>query len=154
MKRYLVILAFLCCAVLLATPVQEGDDRAMKIGSHKAGSFSLGVSNYGFCQDLFYPAGGGVKYLYKGAPWISAKKYRRDELGRQLYWMSATPGLGNFETVAYGSPDWQPWMRPVVDTLTTVGFDGDYDLYELLPAYNPLSYALSLIHISEPTRPY
>jgi len=141
MKRYLVILAFLCCAVLLAKPVQEGDDRAMKIGSHKAGSFSLGVSNYGFCQDLFYPAGGGVKYLYKGAPWISAKKYRRDELGRQLYWMSATPGLSNFETVAYGSPDWQPWMRPVVDTLTTVGFDGDYDLYELLPAYNPLSYA-------------
>ncbi len=138
MKRYLVILAFLCCAVLLAKPVQEGDDRAMSVGSHKAGSFSLGVSNYGFCQDLFYPAGGGVKYLYKGAPWISAKKYRRDELGRQLYWLSATPGLGNSETVAYGAPDWQPWMMPVVDTLTTIGFDGDLDLYELLPAYNPL----------------
>ncbi|MDO9576878.1 MAG: T9SS type A sorting domain-containing protein [Candidatus Cloacimonadales bacterium] len=29
-----------------------------------------------------------------------------------------------------------PW--PVVDTLTSAGFDGDADNYELLPAYNPL----------------
>jgi hypothetical protein len=27
---------------------------------------------------------------------------------------------------------------PVIDTLVTVGFDGDADLYEFLPAYNPL----------------
>lgn len=141
MKRYLVILALLCCAVLLAKPVQEGDDRALSLGSHKAGSFSLDVSNYGFCQDLFYPAGGGVKYLFKGAPWISAKKYRRDELGRQLYWLAVNPSADSTGTVAYGTPDWQPWMRPVVDTLTTVGYDGDRDVYELLPAYNPLVFA-------------
>jgi hypothetical protein len=115
---------------------------------HNVGNIWLRVSNYGFFgsgddvvpqyPSLEYPGGSGIDYLYQGALWFGAKKYRRDDAGRKLYWRALNPSADSTGTVAEGTADWQPWMKPVVDTLTTVGFDGDKDLYEFLPAYNPL----------------
>lgn len=115
---------------------------------HNVGNIWLRVSNYGFFgsgddvvpqyPSLEYPGGSGIDYLYQGALWFGAKKYRRDDAGRKLYWKALNPSADSTATVAEGTPDWQPWMKPVVDTLVTVGFDGDLDLYEFLPAYNPL----------------
>ncbi|MCB5246787.1 MAG: hypothetical protein LHW57_02010 [Candidatus Cloacimonetes bacterium] len=115
---------------------------------HNVGNIWLRVSNYGFFgsgddvvpqyPSLEYPGGSGIDYLYQGALWFGAKKYRRDDAGRKLYWRAQNPSADSTSTVAYGTDDWRPWMKPVVDTLVTVGFDGDADLYEFLPAYNPL----------------
>lgn len=115
---------------------------------HNVGNIWLRVSNYGFFgsgddvvpqyPSLEYPGGSGIDYLYQAALWFGAKKYRRNDLGQQLYWRALNPSADSTGTVPYGSPDWRPWMKPVIDTLVTVGFDGDYDLYEFLPAYNPL----------------
>ncbi len=115
---------------------------------HNVGNIWLRVSNYGFFgsgddvvpqyPSLEYPGGSGIDYLYQGALWFGAKKYRRDDAGRKLYWKAQHPSADSTGTVAEGSVDWRPWMDPVVDTLVTVGFDGDADLYEFLPAYNPL----------------
>ena len=115
---------------------------------HNVGNMWLRVSNYGFFgsgddavpqyPSLEYPGGQGIDYLYQGALWFGAKKYRRDSAGRKLYWRALNPSADSSQTVPYGSPDWQPWMKPVMDTLVSVGFDGDWDIYEFLPAYNPL----------------
>ena len=115
---------------------------------HNVGNIWLRVSNYGFFgsgddvvpqyPSLEYPGGSGIDYLYQGALWFGAKKYRRDDAGRKLYWRAVNPSADSTSTVAEGTAGWQPWMKPVVDTLVTVGFDGDADLYEFLPAYNPL----------------
>lgn len=115
---------------------------------HNVGNIWLRVSNYGFFgsgddvvpqyPSLEYPGGSGIDYLYQGALWFGAKKYRRDDAGRKLFWRALNPSADSTGTVFEGSPDWRPWMKPVVDTLVTVGFDGDKDLYEFLPAYNPL----------------
>ncbi len=115
---------------------------------HNVGNIWLRVSNYGFFgsgddvvpqyPSLEYPGGSGIDYLYQGALWFGAKIYRRDDAGRKLYWRALNPSADSTGTVAEGTADWQPWMKPVVDTLVTVGFDGDKDLYEFLPAYNPL----------------
>ncbi len=115
---------------------------------HNVGNIWLRVSNYGFFgsgddvvpqyPSLEYPGGSGIDYLYQGALWFGAKKYRRDDAGRKLYWRAVNPSADSTSTVAEGTADWRPWMKPVVDTLVTVGFDGDADLYEFLPAYNPL----------------
>jgi hypothetical protein len=115
---------------------------------HNVGNIWLRVSNYGFFgsgddvvpqyPSLEYPGGSGIDYLYQGALWFGAKKYRRDDAGRKLFWRATNPSADSTGTVAEGTPDWRPWMKPVVDTLVTVGFDGDADLYEFLPAYNPL----------------
>ncbi|MDZ4181544.1 MAG: hypothetical protein U1B83_01610, partial [Candidatus Cloacimonadaceae bacterium] len=56
----------------------------------------------------------------------------------KLYWRAINPSADSTGTVAEGTPDWRPWMRVVVDTLVTVGFDGEWGIYEFLPAYNPL----------------
>ncbi|MDP3113390.1 MAG: hypothetical protein Q8M98_01315 [Candidatus Cloacimonadaceae bacterium] len=115
---------------------------------HNVGNIWMRVSNYGFIgsgddvvpqyPSLEYPGGSGIDYLYQGALWFGAKKYRRDDAGRKLYWRALNPGADSTGTIAQGVPGWQPWMKPVIDTLVTVGFDGDKDLYEFLPAYNPL----------------
>jgi len=113
---------------------------------HNVGNIWMRVSNYGFFgsgddaiprwPSLEYPGGSGVDYLYQGSLWFGAKKYRRNEAGKKLYWMTETPSADSI--IAEGTPGWLSSMRPIVDTLVTVGFDGDKDLYEFLPAYNPL----------------
>ena len=148
---------FLCLLVLLIIPmiasaaaVVSADPGSKKLDRsrvHKVGNIWLRVSNYGFFgsgsgnpqyPSLEYPGGSGIDYLFQGALWFGAKKYRRDKAGRKLYWKAVHPSPDSMQTVAEGHSDWRPWMKPVVDTLTTIGFDGDKDLYEFLPAYNPL----------------
>ncbi|MCB5251729.1 MAG: hypothetical protein WC944_05685 [Candidatus Cloacimonadaceae bacterium] len=117
---------------------------------HNVGNIWLRVSNYGFFgsgddiipryPSLEYPGGSGIDYLYQGALWFGAKKQRRDAYNRKLYWKVYPPTAAN-DTLLYENQDgWLPSMinNPVIDTLVTVGFDGDLDLYEFLPAYNPL----------------
>lgn len=115
---------------------------------HNVGNIWLRVSNYGFFgsgddivpqyPSLEYPGGSGMDYLYQGALWFGAKKQRRDSLNRKLYWKVYPPSAVNDTLLYEGHPDWNSTMTPALDTLVTVGFDGDADLYEFLPAYNPL----------------
>ncbi len=115
---------------------------------HNVGNIWLRVSNYGFFgsgddiqpqyPSLEYPGGSGADYLYQGALWFGAKKQRRDQAGEKLYWKTFPPTPENNDTVTEDSPDWNPGLHAVIDTLVSVGFDGDADLYEFLPAYNPL----------------
>lgn len=115
---------------------------------HNVGNIWLRVSNYGFFgsgddivpqyPSLEYPGGSGIDYLYQGALWFGAKKQRRDGLNRKLYWKTYPPTAANDTLMFEGQEGWTPDMKPVLDTLVTVGFDGDADLYEFLPAYNPL----------------
>jgi len=126
----------------------QGTKRLDQSLYHNVGNIWLRVSNYGFFgsgsealpryPSLEYPGGSGIDYLFRGSLWFGARKYRRDAAGRKLYWMALHPSADSIQTVAEGTADWQPWMKPVVDTLVTVGFDGDMGVYELLPAYNPL----------------
>lgn len=118
---------------------------------HDVGNIWLRVSNYGFFgsgsaapyPSLEYPGGSGIDYLYQGALWFGAKKQRRDDLGRKLYWKTYPPRPNANQTVHENHPEYEPTMKPVIDTLVTIGFDGDRGLYEFLPAYNPLLVANS-----------
>lgn len=115
---------------------------------HNVGNIWLRVSNYGFFgsgddvvpqyPSLEYPGGSGIDYLYQGALWFGAKKIRRDAAGRKLYWLANNPSADSMAVITSDNPLWNPRKKLVVDTLVTVGFDGDKDLYEFLPAYNPL----------------
>lgn len=115
---------------------------------HNVGNIWMRVSNYGFFgsgddaipqwPSLEYPGGSGIDYLYQGSLWFGAKKYRRNAAGKKLYWVSQNPTADSSQVIAEGDPGWLITMKPVIDTLVTVGFDGDKDLYEFLPAYNPL----------------
>jgi len=128
---------------------------------HTVGNMWLRVSNYGhFGQgssglwpSLEYPAGSGIDYVYVGSLWFGAKKERRDAVGNNLYWRNWPPHSDDDMT-----PDiTQAARRPspltgelvlavVVDTLVTVGFDGDASLYEFLPAWNPLEQRTTGFH--------
>ena len=113
---------------------------------HNVGNIWLRISNYGFFgsggditpewPSLEYPGGSGIDYLYRGALWFGAKKIRRNNLGQKLYW-AVDPEDEN-DVIPYGGEGWTEDLELVVDTLVTVGFDGDLDLKEFLPAYNPL----------------
>ncbi len=115
---------------------------------HNVGNIWLRVSNYGFFgsghdaipkyPSLEYPGGSGIDYLFRGSLWFGAKRNRRDDAGRKLYWRALNPSADSMGTVAEGTADWQPWMKAVVDTLVSEGFDGEWNIYEFLPAYNPL----------------
>ncbi len=114
---------------------------------HNVGNIWLRVSNYGFFgsgddvvpqyPSLEYPGGSGTDYLYQGALWFGAKKQRRDTNGKKLFWENYPPN-DDTRLIPENSPEWNASLIPVRDTLVTVGFDGDADLYEFLPAYNPL----------------
>ena len=123
---------------------------------HEAGNMLLRVTNYGNLGNrvdqngftLIWPKPvmynetnvSGTNYLYANSLWFGAKKYRRNELGEKLYWL---PDANNENDVIPSShSDWSPDLQVVVDTLTTVGFDGDSDLFEFLPAYNPYEWSL------------
>ncbi|NLO11836.1 MAG: hypothetical protein GX122_05360 [Candidatus Cloacimonetes bacterium] len=146
----LLLLGLIPITVFAASAVPNtggGTKRLDLTKVHKVGNIWLRVSNYGFFgsgddivpqyPSLEYPGGSGIDYLYQGALWFGAKKYRRDSAGRKLYWVHDNY-QENSETVAEGAAAWHAGLKPVVDTLVTVGFDGDKDLYEFLPAYNPL----------------
>ncbi|MDD4310528.1 MAG: hypothetical protein PHO32_09125, partial [Candidatus Cloacimonetes bacterium] len=116
---------------------------------HNVGNIWLRVSNYGFFgsgddiipqyPSLEYPGGSGMDYLYQGALWFGAKKQRRNRFNEKLYWLSYPPSASNDTLITENDPRWGVSSQvAVLDTLVTVGFDGDNDLYEFLPAYNPL----------------
>lgn len=118
---------------------------------HNSCRMWLRCSNFGFIgsgddvsprwPSLEYPGGSGVDYLYQGSLWIGAKKYRRNAAGTKLYWATYPP-TNVTSVIEEGASGWNANLKPVLDTLTTVGFDGDKNLYELLPAYNPLESAI------------
>ena len=124
----------------------SGDKKFDLVKYHDVGNIWLRVSNYGFFgsgddiipqwPSLEYPGGSGVDYLYQGALWFGAKKVRRNAFGEKLYWLP-DPEDEN-DVVTENDEEWNPSLAVVKDTLVSVGFDGDDDLYEFLPAYNPL----------------
>jgi hypothetical protein len=141
MKRALLIMIGLGLVICVAAlPLKPAEDKALAEETHLAGSLRLNVSNYGSLDLMSYPAYTGNQLLYIGAPWISAKRQRRNENGDLLYWLAQNPSADSSQVVTGDDPLWQPWLKVVVDTLTSVGFDGDKDLFELLPAHNPLSW--------------
>jgi len=115
------------------------DKRLDIVHYHDVGNIWLRVSNYGFFgsgddivpqwPSLEYPGGSGIDYLYQGALWFGACKQRRNDFGQMLYWQDAAQETTGTSDMGFGR---------VIDTLVTVGFDGDNDYYEFLPAYNPL----------------
>jgi len=141
MNRFYLFIVSLAVSALAALSIQPVDpDRAMSTSTHNSGSIGLTVSNYGFSTNLLYPSTRQHKLMYASAPWIGAKRYRRDPSGHLYYWLSPNPDQFNAGMVTQFDPGWNSSLKPVVDTLCTVGFDGDQDLYELLPAYNPLAW--------------
>ncbi|KQC10191.1 MAG: hypothetical protein APR54_00110 [Candidatus Cloacimonas sp. SDB] len=156
MRNYikLIMILIIICSLstiysISATDLETGGQGGTKVRDHSAvhnfGNIWLRVSNYGFFgsgnnepqwPSLEFPGGSGIDYLYQGALWFGAKKIRRDDLGRKMYWL---PNAGSVQDiVAEGDEGWTEDLEVVVDTLTSVGFDGDLSLYEFLPAYNPL----------------
>jgi len=145
----LITLLLVGSTMLLArASVEPGPDKKLDLSKwHNVGNIWLRVSNYGFFgsggdssppwPSLEYPGGSGIDYLYRGALWFGAKKVRRDIFDRRLYWLNWPPENEN-DMIAEGDSGWSPDLRLVVDTLVTEGFDGDLDLKEFLPAYNPL----------------
>jgi hypothetical protein len=113
---------------------------------HNVGNIWLRISNYGFFgsggditpewPSLEYPGGSGIDYLYRGALWFGAKKVRRNSLGQRLFWKD--DAADEDDVVPEFGDEWTEDLALVVDTLVTTGFDGDLDLKEFLPAYNPL----------------
>lgn len=126
---------------------------------HNVGNIWLRVSNYGFFgsgdditppwPSLEYPGGSGVDYLYQGALWFGAKKYRKNDSGLQYYW-KVFPPTSDKDAILESDSTWNASMPMVMDTLVTVGFDGDADLYEFLPAYNPLEFAVAGYNVQNP----
>ncbi len=127
---------------LSARQVKENPDISKMLDIfkiHDIGNFSLRVSNYGFLgsgddvvpqyPSLEFPKGSGIDFLYLGALWFGAARQRRNEYGEILYWQDPEHEETGTTNMGFGR---------VIDTLCTVGFDGDADYYEMLPAYNPL----------------
>jgi hypothetical protein len=140
MKRLALVLILFCVTILGALPQEKGDDsKALSVETHTAGNLNLDVGNYGFCGDLIYPVTTGDKLLCQGGIWIGGKLRRRDDEGRLLFWLAQNPSADSSAITYEGAPDWHPWLKPVVDTLCSASIDGYFDVYELLPAHNPLA---------------
>lgn len=136
------------CPIFAAKAVPSTGTKRLDLSKfHNVGNIWLRVSNYGFFgsgddvvpqyPSLEYPGGSGTDYLYQGALWFGAKKQRRNQFGKKMFWPVYPPTTVNNTPIPQDHPDWNASMIPVLDTLVTVGFDGDDDLYEFLPAYNP-----------------
>lgn len=137
MRAFITTLLLIIAVSTLCNTIEQNDpERMIELREINNGLISFEMGNLGVLNNLVYQ--NVNKTLYGSSIWISGKKLRRDTLNRLLYWAQYPP---NAETqILYeGHPDWTPDMVAVEDTLSTVGFDGDMDLYELLPAYNSLN---------------
>ncbi|MCB5261695.1 MAG: T9SS type A sorting domain-containing protein [Candidatus Cloacimonetes bacterium] len=135
MKHLFLILICLGSVCAFALPqVTAEPDRVLNFQNHDNGSISIANTNYGYQTDMHYTH--TQKLIYCSASWISGKKHRRDEMGSLLYWLTFPPSSNSLMVTAQ-DPLWTPDLVMVQDSLTTAGFDGDLDIYELLPAYNP-----------------
>lgn len=151
-RKLIPVLAIMICSISLLnaaavdpTPTKQFDLTKY----HDVGNIWLRVSNYGFFgsgsditpqyPSLEYPGGSGIDYLYMGSLWFGAKKIRRNATGEKLYWTSSDPyGEEDMSVIAESDlPDDYNGLGVVLDTLVSVGFDGDLGLNEFLPAYNP-----------------
>jgi len=153
-QAFLVIVILLGLLPLYGAVIDNSPNATKKFDLskwHSVGNIWLRVSNYGFFgsgndaspqyPSLEYPGGSGADYLYQGALWFGAKKARRNAAGKQYYWKQFPPSSTqavSSQLVTEGDSLWTPTLVAVIDTLVTVGFDGDLSLYEFLPAYNPL----------------
>ncbi|MEN6445402.1 MAG: T9SS type A sorting domain-containing protein [Candidatus Cloacimonas sp.] len=137
MKHY-IILILLLAVVLLFGQTKPSEAKSVNYETHNAGLLSLNVYNNGSLSNLHNPYS-GMNLMSQSGQWISAKKYRRNNVNQLLYWLSPIPGPGNDQMVTENDPLWNPNLLVVTDTLSTVAYDGDYDLTEFLPAYNCLS---------------
>jgi hypothetical protein len=149
---FTVMLLFIVSSFLFARALDDDGDPTKKLDHskyHNVGNIWLRVSNYGFFgsgndggwPSLEYPGGSGIDFLYQGALWFGAKKIRRNQAGQKLYWRQWPNPVDENDCIPSTHVDWNPDLILVVDTLTSVGFDGDLSLYELLPAYNELEAA-------------
>ncbi len=149
MKSYLLVgLILMTTFLAYGSSVEDSSGRLLDINQHHiANDLSLRVSNFGYLgsgshspqwPSLEFPANSGMDYLYQGSVWIGAKRIRRDEDGNKLFWEVWPPASEN-DVIAENSPGFDPDLHTVVvvDTLTSVGFDGDYSYLQLLPAYFP-----------------
>ncbi len=145
---YTVLIALFLTVSLFSASLEQIPERKLDVTRyHDSSNVLLRVSNFGFFgsgnyrpqwPSLEYPAGSGIDYLYQGAVWIGARLQRRDIQGRRLYWLNWPPANEN-DVIPEGSDLFDPDIHTiaVIDTLTSVGFDGDYSFYQLLPAYFP-----------------
>jgi hypothetical protein len=147
MKRLIVIIGiFLLPVMLFSAQLKPTTTPSKYMDITKvldSGNYSLRVSNYGVIgsgddispqyPSLEYPKRSGIDYLYIGALWFSACKQRRNDYGQMLWWEDEEHCYTTTVPTELGR---------VIDTLTTTGFEGDDDYYELLPAYNPLEHIL------------
>ena len=135
----LFVIGFSSLAFTKAIQSGSGSKRLDIFHYHNVGNIWMRISNYGFFgsgddvtpqwPSLEYPGGSGIDYLYQGALWFGACKQRRNSYGDELYWQNADQDETGTTNVGFGR---------VIDTLVSVGFDGDADMYEYLPAYNQL----------------
>ena len=150
LKMISLLLFVICISHYLSAKSIDSNSSNKKfdlINYHNVGNIWLRVSNYGFFgsgndiqpqwPSLEYPGGSAIDYLYQGALWFGAKKVRRNLFGEKLYWLDDNP-QNRDDCIPASNPEWTTDLKLVVDTLTSVGFDGDNNLYEFLPAYNPL----------------
>lgn len=141
MKRLILIAGIICLSLsgLFALALEtEAEARAQSEKILDSGILSIKNSNYAYDKELKHSS--GVQLSHKGGIWISGIKARRDAEGELLYWLSFPPSYGNQETVNQYHELWTPDLVVARDSLTSIAYDGDKDLYELLPAYNPLGY--------------
>ena len=151
-RKLIPVLAIMICSIsfMSAASVDPTPTKQFDLTKyHNVGNIWLRVSNYGFFgsgsditpqyPSLEYPGGSGIDYLFQGALWFGAKKIRRNATGEKLYWVHRHPYVHGMDVVAESqlTADYNG-LGVVMDTLVSVGFDGDKALYEFLPAYNPL----------------
>ncbi|MCF7794417.1 MAG: T9SS type A sorting domain-containing protein [Candidatus Cloacimonetes bacterium] len=144
MKKIFIVFILVCFSILSARPLDLPDSRELSVEQiFESGQIKVNVTNYGYMgkldnsYGLKWPSGSEADYLYQAGLWFGAKRIRRNELGEKLYWIEEEPTSWD-DCIPASDPTWTPDMQLVVDTLTTVGFDGDAHLFEFLPAYNPL----------------
>jgi len=155
MKKLIVVLIGLavCSSLLWSAQAEAIDDSRVFYtgGIQNACSMELKLTNFGTLgvndnfSNLIFPSNSGINYLYQGALWIGAKKYRRNAAGELLYWVALNPSADSSLIITQNDPLWNSSKKVVVDTLTSSGFDGDRNLFELLPAYNPFAGANTAI---------
>ncbi len=146
MRLIVLCMAFLTIinVAVCATASNEPDRMLDASKINRFGDIALRLTNYGIIggdnediPSLEWPRGSGISYLYKGALWFGGKVHRTNENGEILFW-GHWPPEDEDDYITEDDPNWNASLPYVVDTLTSVGTDGDLDLVELLPSYNPL----------------
>ncbi len=150
MKTAILSIAFLVIYSTAVCATMSPDSNRMLDAGHNTrfGNIALRLTNYGIVGEadddipsLEWPRGSGVNYLYKGSLWFGGKVHRTNEEGEILYWLHWPPE-DESDYVTEDDPLWYSGLPFVIDTLTSEGCDGDSDIMELLPAYNPVEESL------------